>query len=217
MSPKTPYSRGHEIANSITHGLGIALSLAGMVVLVVLASLRGTVWHVVSFSIYGATLVLLFTGSTLYHAVRSPRAKRALHILDHASIYLLIAGSYTPFALVTLRGAWGWSLFGCVWGAALVGILLKTFSTGRFRVLSTLIYLALGWVAVIILKPLLGVIPLAGFAWLLAGGVIYSSGVLFYVSRKLPYHHAIWHLFVLAAGICQYIAILLYVLPPRGE
>jgi hemolysin III len=209
------YSRGHELANSITHGLGIALSVAGLMVLVALAALRGTVWHVVSFSVYGVTLVLLFTASTLYHSVRSLRVKRILRAVDHSSIYLMIAGSYTPFTLVCLRGPWGWSLFACVWGAALAGIFIKAFYTGRFRALSTAIYLTLGWIAVVALKPLLGVLPLAGFVWLLAGGVVYSSGILFYAWKRLPYHHAIWHLFVLAASICQYIAVVLYVLPVR--
>lgn len=209
------YSRGHELANSITHGVGIALSVAGLAVLVVLAALKGTVWHVVSFSIYGATLVLLFTASTLYHSFRSPRVKRVFRVIDHSSIYLLIAGSYTPFSLVCLRGPWGWSLFGCAWGAALAGIVIKAFFTGRFRIVSTVIYVVLGWMAVIALKPLLGVLPLAGFVWLLVGGLVYTSGILFYAWKRLPYHHAIWHLFVLAAGICQYIAVLVYVLPTR--
>ncbi|MFH0981192.1 MAG: hemolysin III family protein [Planctomycetota bacterium] len=210
------YSRGQETANSITHGLGIVLSVAGLAVLVVLAALRGTAWHVVSFSVYGVTLVLLFTASTLYHSFRSPRVKRVLRVIDHSSIYLLIAGSYTPLTLVPLRGAWGWSLFGCVWAIALAGIFVKAYYTGRFRLLSTLVYLALGWLAVVAVKPLLGMLPVAGFLWLLAGGVVYSSGTVFYSWKKLPYHHAIWHLFVLAASICHYIAIVLYVLPSGG-
>ncbi len=213
----TRYSKGHELANTITHGIGVALSLAGLVVLVVFAALRGTVWHVVSFSIYGTTLVLLFTASTLYHSFHSPRIKHAFRILDHCSIYLLIAGSYTPFTLVTLRGAWGWSLFGCVWGLTVVGIAIKIFFTGRFALLSTIVYLLMGWLAVVAIKPLMGQIPLAGFLWLLAGGLIYSSGVIFYVFRRIPYGHAIWHLFVLAASVCQYFAILFYVLPTKAS
>lgn len=213
----TRYSKGHELANTITHGIGVALSLAGLVVLVVFAALRGTVWHVVSFSVYGTTLVLLFTASTLYHSFHSPRIKHAFRILDHCSIYLLIAGSYTPFTLVTLRGAWGWSLFGCVWGLTVVGIAIKIFFTGRFALLSTIVYLLMGWLAVVAIKPLMGQIPLAGFLWLLAGGLIYSSGVIFYVFRRIPYGHAIWHLFVLAASVCQYFAILFYVLPTKAS
>ncbi len=197
------------------HGVGALLSVAGTAVLIVQASLHATVWHVVSFSIYGTTLFLLFSASTLYHSFQSPRVKRILRIIDHCSIYLLIAGSYTPFLLVTLRGRWGWSLFGCVWGLTAVGIVLKVLFTGRFRLVSTLIYLGMGWMVVVAVRPLLGLMPLGGFIWLLSGGIIYSSGTLFYLWRKLPYHHAVWHLFVLAASICHYFAILLYVLPAR--
>jgi hemolysin III len=217
MTAEPPqYSTGQEIANAVIHGAGVLLSLAGLGVLVVLASLRGTVWHVVSFSVYGATLVLLFSASTLYHSFRSPRVKRVLRIIDHCSIYLVIAGSYTPLLLVTLRGGWGWTLFGCVWSLTVAGIVLKVFFTGRFRVVSTLIYLGMGWMVIVALRPLLGLLPLGGFIWLLLGGILYSSGTLFYLWRRLPYHHAIWHLFVLAASICHYVAILLYVLPVRS-
>jgi len=217
MTAEPPqYSTGQEIANAVIHGAGVLLSLAGLGVLVVLASLRGTVWHVVSFSVYGATLVLLFSASTLYHSFRSPRVKRVLRIIDHCSIYLVIAGSYTPLLLVTLRGGWGWTLFGCVWSLTVAGIVLKVFFTGRFRVVSTLIYLGMGWMVIVALRPLLGLLPLGGFIWLLLGGILYSSGTLFYLWRRLPYHHAIWHLFVLAASICHCVAILLYVLPVRS-
>jgi hemolysin III len=209
------YSKGQEIANIATHGAGVLLSMAALIVLVVQASLHATVWHVVSFSVYGTTLLLLYTASTLYHSARSARVKRTLRVVDHSSIYLLIAGSYTPFALITLRGGWGWSLLGCVWGVALAGVLLKVLFTGRFRIISTLLYLAMGWMAVVAIRPLIGLLPLGGFLWLLAGGVIYSSGVLFYIWRRLPYHHAIWHLFVLAGSICHFLTILLYVLPAR--
>ena len=215
MTFNTEVWRGQEIANSVTHGLGIILSVAGLVVLVVLASLHATVWHIVSFSVYGTSLILLYTASTLYHSFRSPRLKRIFHIIDHSSIYLLIAGSYTPLVLVNLRGAWGWSLFGVIWGISLVGIVLKTFFTGRFKIASTLLYLLMGWMIVIAFKPLAHALPMGGMAWLIAGGLSYTLGAVIYLWKTIPYHHAIWHLFVLAASICHYLVILLYVLPAR--
>lgn len=215
MAFESEYLRRQEIANSVTHGLGVALSVAGLVVLVVLASLHATVWHVVSFSVYGASLVLLYTSSTLYHSFRSPRLKQVFHILDHSSIYLLIAGSYTPFVLVNLRGGWGWSLFGVIWGLSLAGILVKAFFTGRFKILSTSIYLLMGWLIVIAIKPLMHALPAGGIAWLAAGGLTYTAGAVIYMWKAIPYHHAIWHLFVLAGSICQYFAVLFYVLPAR--
>ena len=202
-----------ETINALTHGLGALLSLAGLVVLVVLASLRGDAWHIVSCSIYGVTLLLLFSSSTLYHSFRNERLKHVLRIIDHAAIFLLIAGTYTPFVLVNLRGKWGWSLFGVIWGLALAGIVFQVFFVSRFRVLQTLIYLLMGWLVVIAGKPLLTRVALPGLLWLLAGGLSYTVGALFYLWKKLPYHHAVWHLFVLAGAICHYFAILFYVLP----
>lgn len=216
MVLESEYWRNQEIANSVTHGLGIALSVAGLIVLVVLASLHATVWHIVSFSIFGASLVLLYTASTLYHSFRSPRVKQVLHIIDHSSIYLLIAGSYTPFVLVTLRGAWGWSLFGVVWGIALAGIVLKTFFTGRYKMASTILYLLMGWMIVVAIKPLAHAVPVGGIVWLAAGGLAYTIGAVIYMWKTIPYHHAIWHLFVLAGSICHYFSVLLYVLPTRA-
>jgi hemolysin III len=206
-------SFAEEFASTVTHGVGLLLSLGGLTVLVVLAALRGTAWHIVSCAVYGATLVLLYTASTLYHAVRTPRAKRILRILDHGAIYLLIAGTYTPFTLVTLRGGLGWTLFGLVWGLAIVGIVFKVFHVTRFPILSTLVYLSMGWLVVIAWRPVMRMIPGGGLALLLAGGIAYTAGVLFYASHKLPFNHAIWHLFVLAGSICHYAAVLLYVLP----
>lgn len=202
-----------ETLNAWTHGLGALLSLVGLAVLVFMASRHGDVWHIVSCSTYGVTLVLLFSSSTLYHSFRSERVKHIFRIIDHASIYLLIAGTYTPFVLVNLRGKWGWSFFGVVWGLALAGIVFQIFFVSRFRVLQTLIYLAMGWLAVIALKPLLTRVPLPGLVWLLAGGLSYTVGALFYLWKKLPFHHAVWHIFVLAGGVCHYFAILFYVLP----
>ena len=202
-----------ELANSITHGLGLALSVAGLVVLIVFAALRGNAWHVVSCSVFGATLVLLYSASMVYHIVRSPRAKRIWKVLDHSSIYLLIAGTYTPFTLVNLRGGWGWTLFGLVWGLALLGILFKVFFVDRYVIASTAVYLAMGWIAVIAVKPLLASVAGGGLVLLLAGGLAYSLGVVFFAWGKLPFNHAVWHLFVLAGSICHYFAVLFYVLP----
>jgi len=204
-----------EIANAITHGIGLLLSIAGFVVLLVLAALRGTAWHIVACSIYGATLICLYTASTLYHAVISPRVKRALRIFDHSAIYLLIAGTYTPFLLVSLRGPWGWSLFGVIWGLALVGVLFKFWFVERFAILSTAVYIAMGWLVVIAAKPVITHLSLTAIIWLLAGGLAYTGGVIFFAAKRIPYSHAIWHLFVLAGSICHYFAVLSTVIPPR--
>jgi hemolysin III len=205
-----------ETMNAWTHGLGALLSLGGLAILVIQASRHGNAWHIVSCSIYGATMVLLFSSSTLYHSFYNPRLKHVLHIIDHASIFLLIAGTYTPFVLVNLRGGWGWSLFGVIWGLALAGIVFQVFFVSRFHVVRVLIYLAMGWLMVIAVKPLLSKVPLPGIIWLLLGGLSYTVGVLFYIWRKLPFHHAVWHLFVLAGTVCHYCAIFFYVLPRRG-
>lgn len=202
-----------ETINAVTHGAGAVLGAAGLAVLVALAALRGDAWHVASCAIYGATLVLLFTSSTLYHSFRGPRVKHVFRVIDHSSIYLLIAGTYTPFLLVSLRGGWGWSLFGVVWGLALAGIAFQVFFVDRFRLAQTLIYLGMGWLVVVATRPLLQRVPLGGLLWLLAGGLSYTLGAVFYLWKKLPYHHGIWHLFVLAGSVCHYFAILLYVLP----
>ena len=204
-----------ELANSLTHGLGLALSVAGFAVLLVLAILHGSALRIVSCSVYGFTLVLLYTASTLYHSVRSGSLKNAFQVLDHSSIYLLIAGTYTPFMLVVLRGTWGWTLFGLVWGLSLLGILLKIFFTGHFKTVSTGLYVVTGWLVVIAIKPLLADVPLHGLLWVIAGGLLYTLGVVFYAWRKLPYNHAIWHVFVLGGSVCHYFAILFYVLPAR--
>jgi len=205
----------HELANSLTHGAGLALSIAGCAVLVTLAALRGTAWHIVACSVYGGTLVCLYAASTMYHSVSSQRWKRLWRIVDHSSIYLLIAGTYTPFVLVNLRGAWGWSLFGVVWGLAVAGILFKVWFVDHFPVASTIVYLLMGWLAVVAVKPLVTMVPVGGLEWILAGGVLYTAGVGFFAWEKLPYHHAIWHVFVIGGSVCHYLAVLLYVLPTR--
>jgi len=202
-----------ETINALTHGLGAVLGVGGLAVLVAMAVLHGDAWHIVSCSIYGGTLVLLFTSSTLYHSCRGERVKHAFRIVDHASIYLLIAGTYTPFLLVNLRGRWGWSLFGIIWALALAGIVFQVFFVSRFRLAQTLIYLAMGWLVLVAVKPLFAHVPKGGLLWLMAGGLCYTVGAVFYLWKKLPFHHAIWHLFVLGGSVCHYVAILFYVLP----
>jgi hemolysin III len=209
-------SRAAETANSITHGLGALLSVLALALLTVSADLRGTARHVVGAAIFGTTLVLLYTVSTLYHALRPGRAKRIFHVLDHAAIYLLIAGTYTPFCLSTLRGGWGWSLLGVIWGLALLGVAFKTVCTGRFQALSTALYLAMGWVVLVAAVPLWRALPGPGLAWLLAGGACYTLGVAFYTWHRLRFHHAVWHLFVLGGSLCHVVAVLGSVIP-RGR
>ncbi len=214
---KADVSRTEEIANAVTHGFGAGLFAAGAAVLVTLAVLRGDARHVLACSVYAITLVLFYSVSTLYHALRGPRVKRVFRILDHAAIYLLIAGSYTPFLLVSLRGVWGWSLFGLVWGLAVLGIVFKSRWTGRLPILSTALYVVMGWCIVVAWKPLIAALPPGGIAWLVAGGLVYSSGVVFYaLDRKFRWAHPVWHVFVLVASACHFVAVLLYVVPPRA-
>ena len=199
---------GEEIANSVTHGVGLALSVAGFAVLLVLAILRGTAWHIVAGSVYGASLICLYAASTLYHMALSPNLKRALKIFDHSAIYLLIAGTYTPFLLLNLRGPWGWSLFGVIWGLAFAGILFKLWFVDHFARVSTGLYMAMGWLVVVAAKPILVHINSATLMWLVGGGVLYSTGVVFYGWKRLPYSHAVWHVFVLGGSVCHYFAVL---------
>ncbi|MDF2634052.1 MAG: channel protein hemolysin family [Pelosinus sp.] len=202
-----------EVMNAVTHGIGTLLAVAGLVLLIVLAYLHGDFWHIVSFSIYGTTLVLLYLASTLYHSFTNEKVKRIFKILDHSAIYLLIAGTYTPFTLVPLHGVLGWTIFGLVWGFAIIGIVLKVFFTGRFKMLSTLCYLGMGWFIVFAIKPLLATVPALGMTWLLVGGLFYTLGSIFYLWKRIPYNHAIWHLFVLAGSISHFIAVFFYILP----
>jgi hemolysin III len=202
-----------EVANSVTHGVGLFLSLAGFAVLIVLACTRGTALHITACALYGATLVATYTASTLYHALRAPRAKQVFKVLDHCAIYLLIAGTYTPFTLVTMRGAWGWTLFGVVWGMTVFGVLLKIFHVNRFKVASVMLYLLMGWMSIVAIQPLLTLAPGGAVLLLLAGGVAYTLGVPFYAWKRLPYNHAVWHLFVLAGSVLHYLAVVFYVVP----
>jgi hemolysin III len=201
-----------EKLNTWTHLAGAILALVGSVVLIVIGAQSGDVWKIVSFAIYGATLVLLYSFSTLYHNAAHGRMKVFLQKLDHNAIYLLIAGSYTPFSLVSLRGGWGWSLFGVVWGLALLGMLQESFLVQKSRKLSLLIYVTMGWVAIIALIPLVKVLSWSGFAWVAAGGLTYTFGIIFYLNdQKFKHWHGIWHLFVMAGSILHFVAILLYV------
>ena len=203
-----------EIINSVTHGIGLFLSVVGFVVLLALTMRRGTRWHVAGCAIYGSSLICLYLASTLYHGIPLPRLKRILKTCDHSAIYLLIAGTYTPFLLVNLHGAWGWSLFGIVWGCALAGIIFKVWFVDQFNVLSTTLYLAMGWLVLVAVKPLEAHVSAPGLQWLIAGGVLYTVGVVFYgSSRRIPYSHAVWHLFVIAGSICHYLAVIYAVVP----
>lgn len=200
-----------EWFNSISHLVGAVAALAGLVVVVVVAAQQGDPWKIVSFSVYGATLFFLYTVSTLYHSLRG-RAKQIFRKLDHYSIYFLIAGTYTPFTLVTLRGAWGWSIFGVIWGLVVVGIVVEALPQSRNRILSLVVYILMGWLVLLALKPLLEVLPWAGFVWLLVGGLFYTGGVAFYLfDEKIRHFHGIWHLFVLAGSVSHYVTILFYV------
>jgi len=211
--PKFLTSTVEEIANTITHGFGLLLSIIGFVFLVVMASLNGDAWHIASSIVYGLSLIILYGASTLYHGSTVPRYKRILQIVDHCCIYLLIAGSYTPFTLVVLRGSFGLSLFAFVWFFAIASILLKVFFGDRFIFVFVLSYLLMGWIGVIAIQPLLEALGFAPIALVVAGGLAYTLGVLFFAWEKLPHHHAIWHIFVLAGSICHFLAIALYVIP----
>lgn len=207
------YSMAEEIAHAITHGIGIPLSIAALAVLVAFSTLYGDAWHITSTAIYGTTLILLYTASTLYHGIPQPRAKAIFKQLDHAAIYLLIAGTYTPFTLVNLRGFWGWLLFGLVWGIALLGIAIELLGNRGMKRWSLLLYLGLGWLVIIAIKPMLLSVEAGGLWLLLAGGLSYTLGAVFYVWRRLTFNHAIWHLFVLAGSVLHFFSILFFVVP----
>ncbi len=206
-------SVGEEIANSITHGLGFLLSIVAVPVLVIAAIASRDIWRIVAGSIYATTLVLLYAASTLYHALPGARVKAVFQRLDHAAIYLLIAGTYTPFTLISLRGVWGWSLFGIVWGLAAVGVALKGTFGARLPALSTGIYLAMGWLVLLAAQPLSQHVAPAGVRWLIAGGVLYTAGIAFFIWERLRYSHAVWHLFVLGGSVAHFCAVFWYALP----
>jgi hemolysin III len=205
--PDSRGSAGEELANALTHGVGVLLSIAGGATLIALAALRGDPWLVTGSAVFTAALVLLYASSTLYHAARSATLRARFKVLDHCAIYVLIAGTYTPFMVGAVRGGWGWSLFGVVWGLAAAGVVFKLFFTGRFRVLSTLVYIAMGWLVLVGIGPLSRQLPAATLAWLVAGGVTYTAGTFFYHRHRMPFAHAIWHGFVLGGSLCHGIAV----------
>jgi len=202
-----PFLR-EEIANTLTHGLAAAAALPASIVLITLAAIHGDGWQLAGAVVFGAALVLLYTVSTWYHAIQHPRAKRRLQVFDHCAIYILIAGTYTPFTLIGLRGPWGWSLFAAIWALALAGVVFKLFFTGRFDRLSTLVYLGMGWLVVVAIKPMFTLMDGWTLGWLFGGGLFYSLGTLFYLRESLRYSHAIWHLFVIGGSVCHYVAVL---------
>ncbi len=204
---------GEEVANSVSHGIGALLSLSALVLMVTFASFQHSAWKVSSCAIFGVALILMYSASSIYHALRQPQVKQLFKILDHASIYLLIAGSYTPFTLVTLRGVWGWVLFGVIWGLAIVGVLGKVFYRNKGEVLSTLIYLAMGWLVIVAIVPLLHALPWGGIYWLVLGGLCYTLGVIFFFLEEMPFNHMVWHLFVLAGSMAHVFAVMFYVIP----
>ncbi|TCO05432.1 PAQR family membrane homeostasis protein TrhA [Natronoflexus pectinivorans] len=206
----TAYSPAEEKLNVRSHAVGVLFAIVAFVLLMIRAASIGDVWHWVAYTIYGVSIFTIFLASTLYHKSKKPAQRLRLKVFDHAAIYLSIAGTYTPFTLITLRGSWGWTIFGIVWGIAIAGIVLKIFFAGRYRLLSTIGYVAMGWIVVIAIKPLINNLSFAGLMWLAAGGFLYTSGAVIYQIKRIPYNHAIFHFFVLSAAVCHFIAVYLY-------
>jgi len=209
----TYYEPKEEKFNVISHAIGLVLSIAALVLLVVYSSIYGSAWHIVSFSIYGASLIVLYSASTFYHYVQSPKLRHRLNIFDHSAIYVLIAGTYTPFTLVVLNGWVGWTIFGVSWGLAIVGIILKLFFTGKYDKISTFAYVLMGWVVIFAIKPLVHNLSFEGLMWLLAGGIFYTVGAVLYSIKNLKFNHAIFHIFVLLGSFAHFVAVFFYVLP----
>lgn len=207
------FSKGEEIANAITHGIGALLSIAALVLLIVFSSLYGNAWHIVSFTIFGTTMVLLYTCSTFVHSLPNGKAKDVFEILDHSSIYFFIAGTYTPFLFIAVGGWLGWTLFGIVWGLAIGGTIFKIFYVKKYVIFSTILYVFMGWLIVLAWAPLAEFLPVNGLKLLVWGGIAYTFGAIFYVWRGFNYHHAIWHLFVIAGSTLHFLCIILYLLP----
>lgn len=212
MTADPRLSLSEEIASAVTHGLGAVASLGAGAVLITLAAFHGDVFSIVGASVFTGSLVLLYTASTLYHAIPWDRAKARLKIFDHCAIYVLIAGTYTPFMIGGMRGGWGWALLGIVWTLAVAGVIFKLFFTGRFKLVSTLVYIAMGWLIVLAVGPMKASLAPTTIAWLVAGGLAYTAGTVFYMSKRIPFAHAIWHLFVLAGSVCHFGAVLTDVL-----
>lgn len=211
--PVSNYSYREELANSITHGIGIVFAIGALVIMDVFAALFGDAWHIVSCTIFGATLIILYTASTLYHSIPIPKTKMLLRLIDHSAIFLLIAGTYTPFTLVNLRGPWGWSIFGTVWGIALLGVIFQVFLLRRWPLFSVGLYVGMGLIILVAIKPLGATLSPSGLKLLVAGGLAYIVGLIFYGWKRLPYSHAVWHLFVLAGSALHFFSVLFYVIP----
>ncbi len=206
------FSKKEEIANAILHGIGLGLAIAALVILVILANLSASTKYTISYSIYGSTLIILYLSSTLYHSFKATKAKKIFKIFDHSAIYLLIAGTYTPITIIVLEGKLGWGIFIAVWSIAIIGIILKIFLIGKFKLLSTLLYIAMGWLVIIAIRPLLQNMNRRSIIFLLSGGLLYTTGTIFYLWKNLKYSHAVWHLFVLAGSICHFFT-MLFLLP----
>lgn len=211
IKPDKLQTKAEEIGNATTHGLGVLLSLAAITLLIIFAANKGDTLKLISSLVFGCTLLLMYASSTLYHSLRDPKLKHFLRIVDHSSIYLLIAGSYTPFMLVTLKGPWGWTMFAVVWLLAFAGVVFKMFFVHKFELLSTSIYLLMGWMSLIVIKPIYQLLPLGGLECIVAGGLCYTVGVIFYAWERLKFSHVLWHLFVLAGSIFHFFAVLFYV------
>jgi hemolysin III len=209
----TYYDPKEEKLNVLSHGLGLVLSIIALVLLIVYSSTYGSSWHIVSFSIYGASLILLYSASTLYHYVQNPKWRQKLNVFDHAAIYILIAGTYTPFTLVVLKGWVGWTIFGVSWGLAIFGVIFKLYYTGKYDKISTIAYVLMGWLIIFAIKPLIDNFPIEGLLWLLAGGIFYTLGAILYSIKSVKYNHAIFHIFVLLGSFSHFMAVFLYVLP----
>ena len=209
------YSPLEERINIFSHAIGLLLSMVAVVLLVTRASSYGNAWHILSVAIFGASLIALYAASTTYHSATRAEMRARLRVIDHATIYILIAGTYTPFTLITLNGATGWTIFAVSWGMAISGITLKLFFTGRFNLISTLMYVFMGWIIIFAVKPLIAGLPTAGLYWLVAGGLSYTIGAIIYSIKKVPLNHAIFHLFVLAGSICHFVTVYFYVLPSQ--
>jgi hemolysin III len=206
------YTKGEELANAITHGIGALLSIVALVLLIVFSAAKGTAWHVVSYTVFGATLVIMYTESTLYHSLTNKNAKRLFRIFDHCSIYLLIAGTYTPYTLTTLRGPLGWVIFGVIWGLAIIGIIIKSKWVGKYDKISTLMYVLMGWMIVISIQTLVILLPMHSLLLLVLGGILYTLGAILYSFDKIPYNHAVWHIFVLAGSTCHFFSVIFMLL-----
>lgn len=214
IATRPRYTFGEEIANSVTHGIGAALSIAAIIALLACCRQNSDIWRVLGFSIYGISLFALYMASTLYHAVTGDRLKKLFRMLDHSTIFLLIAGTYTPVLLIAMRGAWGWSLFVLIWTMAVAGLIYELFFIDRYKWISLSIYAVMGWLAIIAIKPMMAMLPEGLLQWIIMGGLLYTGGIIFYIWRKLPYHHAIWHLFVLGGSTFHFVGMLLHLAPP---